>query len=208
MDLAVVVLNIAYAIYMSSSLFKDIVGLRVTLILTSIAFVAYGIVDDSLSIILWNIGFGLAHSIQLARHFNDRRQVQLSDESRRFQESLFPELDDYDFFVLWSLGQDQAFSDSVLIEEHAKVDVLMLLRSGSVTVERSGQFISTLGPGQLVGEMSFVTGNTAAGTVRAVGAVQVRAWPQSQLRALELLNPSAHSAIQQAIGRSLTRKVG
>lgn len=208
MDLAVVVLNVAYAIYMSTSLFKDIVGLRVTLILTSIAFVTYGIIDNSLSIILWNVGFGLAHSLQLARHFNDRRQIELSDESRRFQASLFPELDDYDFFVLWSLGQDKTFANSVLIEEDDTVDVLMLVRSGAVTVERSGQLVSTLGPGQLVGEMSFVTGNTAAGTVRAAGEVHVRVWPQSQVRALELLNPSAHSAMQQAIGRSLTRKVG
>ena len=63
----------------------------------------------------------------------------------------------------------------VLIEEGAPPSRLLVLVSGSVTVERDGVAFARIDtPGAVFGEMSAVLGKPATATVRAASAVEVR----------------------------------
>ena len=57
---------------------------------------------------------------------------------------------------------------ATLTTQGAPVDALYYLVSGVATIEKDGEVIAACGPGDYVGEMSFVSGNPGVGDLRAV----------------------------------------
>jgi len=82
-----------------------------------------------------------------------------------------------------------------------------LILDGVVEVDRGSEPSVRLGPGTLVGEMSFVVGGAASAAARAVGHVRLREWQHERLETLEVLNPAASRALHRFIQRDLVAKV-
>ena len=73
----------------------------------------------------------------------------------------------------------------VLIAEGEEGGKLYVLEAGQLSVERAGVALATISqPNGLVGEMSVLLGRRHSATVRAVGAVTVRAIPDARARLL------------------------
>lgn len=65
--LETVVVNLAYAVYLSASLFNGIIALRAMLVLSSIGFIVFGAVIGVPSIVAWNALFGAFNLWKLLR---------------------------------------------------------------------------------------------------------------------------------------------
>ena len=84
---------------------------------------------------------------------------------------------------------------------------MMLILEGRASVDVGGSEVGLLQRGDLVGEMSFLSGAPATATVRPLGAVRVREWDQRTLRTLETLNPTAAAAMRKRIQDNLAHKL-
>lgn len=65
--LETVVVNLAYAVYLSASLFNGVVALRAMLVASSIGFIVFGAVIGVPSIVAWNVLFGTFNLWKLVR---------------------------------------------------------------------------------------------------------------------------------------------
>jgi len=61
----------------------------------------------------------------------------------------------------------------ILFEEGGDFNALYFVKDGYLTVEKDGQSVLDLGPGQIVGEMSALTGGKRTSTIRAKTEVQL-----------------------------------
>lgn len=206
MSLSVLILNAAYVALLGSTFTRRLAPLRVMLVLASIAFIIYGIVEDIPSMVLWNIGIGSMHAFRIARDFQAQRAVALTADEAQLRDEFFPGLADFDFHVLWCMGETHTCTDEVLIHEGTVPETVGLVMDGTVIVARGGTAFRGLRRGALVGEMSFVSGTPADVDVVAQGGVTVRRWDQRQLASLDQLHPSSGRAFKELLSRDLVNK--
>jgi CRP-like cAMP-binding protein len=84
-------------------------------------------------------------------------------------------------------GTRQFKSGDAIINEGDQVDELLVVQSGMLRVVQSkrqafaAEFIGPLGPGNAIGEMSFLDGGKASATLFADGDVEVYAFSRSAI---------------------------
>jgi CRP-like cAMP-binding protein len=104
----------------------------------------------------------------------------------------------------WSEVKD----GETIIENGAKVDTLHVLHEGEAQVLTDAKEGATkLGEGDFVGEFSFVTGNEAKGTVRAISEAKLLSWRFEKLRRLFSKSPALEASFQAVVGANLVRKI-
>jgi hypothetical protein len=208
MDGSTLLLNAAYLVLVASTLTRTLVWLRGLLVLGAIGFVSYGIVTSNPTIATWNAITGSLHAVQLVRYVRARRSVALTLDDRHWHQALFPDLNAFDFYLLWSAGEEVHHTDEQLTvagKHHGRVSLIL---EGSVEVVGDGIAPVHLGPGTLIGEMSYVSGEAATRDARAIGEVRLREWDQERLDTLQHVDPTAGRAMNRFIQRDLASKLG
>lgn len=110
---------------------------------------------------------------------------------RAMLERAFPSLNSDDVAAIEERCAKRAFaSGDVIIKEGEIADGLMMICSGTVRVMRqylddlTAEFTGPLGPGDLLGEISFVDGTGASAGIVADGDVEVLVIPQQAVTAM------------------------
>jgi CRP/FNR family cyclic AMP-dependent transcriptional regulator len=92
----------------------------------------------------------------------------------------FPKLTEEERQELLDAGQVSTFNTGdVIIAEGDSVDTLMFIKSGNSRVTRTfldnlnAEFAGPLGPGEVVGEMSFIDGQGASASLIADGQTEI-----------------------------------
>ncbi len=207
MDGSTVILNVAYTILLVSTFTRTILWLRAVLICSSTAFVVYGIASGITSVAIWNALAGVLHVYQLVTYLRARRAVTVTPEDAQVHAEHFSHLDRFDFATMWSVGDTRTFQNEQMTTRGQPQDWTALILDGRVEVRRNGSVLAVLGRGDLVGELSYVSGRPASADTHAVGPVRVRSWQQAQLRTLDALNPGAGRAFHRYLLNDLAHKV-
>lgn len=179
------VLNGVYAVYVVAPLLKNELWLRILLTAAAVGFVVWGSMIDNGSVIIWISLFGAISNFAIVRLIHQRRSIQLSEELTRIKSHLLPTVPNRDFLTFWGLGTVRD-TESPLTTEGSQVEELMLILDGEVSVKRGDTEIARLGAMDIVGEMSFVTGEAASATVVPV---RLHCWSRSDLEMLGDLQP-------------------
>ena len=206
MSLAVVVLNAAYVALLASTFTRTITRLRTMLVLAAVAFVIYGLVEDIPSMVGWNIAIGSMHAWRIVRDYRQQKLVSLTPLEQSLRDDFFPDMSDFDFHVLWCMGESVQFSDELIVAEQTHPHSVSLVLDGTVVIERRGEVARGLRRGGLVGEMSYVSGQPAQVNVLARGDVTMRRWDDRQLGALEQLHPASWRGFRELMSRDLVAK--
>ncbi|HEY3899535.1 MAG TPA: cyclic nucleotide-binding domain-containing protein [Chthoniobacter sp.] len=108
-----------------------------------------------------------------------------SDPNPQSGFALLNELSDDEIGWLRKEGE-RRFCDrgTVLVKEGARIEALYMVLTGVITVTVGGvggREIAKLGPGQIIGEMSFLEDHPASATVRAVECSEVLALPRAKI---------------------------
>lgn len=205
------ILNAAYLVYVASALFKDMLRLRLVLLLSTIGYIAYGFIAELWPLVWWNIPFGLAQGYQIFLLLKRRMGVNLNEEAEAIRVLMFSELERPEFNVFWQSGYQTVYRSGDTIIEHGQVvDDLMLILEGEADVyppDHKPDNPIRLGRLRLLGEMSAVSGGTARATVTANGIVRTRNWDRAQLDKLGKDNPAIEKHALLVIGNELTRKL-
>jgi zinc transporter ZupT len=100
----------------------------------------------------------------------------------------------------------QFFHDGeVMFREGGPGDRLFFIRRGRVEIERGGEPIATLEPGDAVGEISLVTGGPRTATGRAQGAVEVLVLDRSDFERWREQCPALDTAVRDLAQTRLER---
>lgn len=203
-----IIFNFAYAMFVASGFMKTMARLRLALIGVSFVYIGWGFVADNMSAVVWNLCFGAVHTYQLIKLWAQRRSIELSVQEKDIHDRLFPDLDLIDFYTLWSMGDIRTLSaGATLIDQGAVQDTLMMIVSGSVEVVRDGESLAKLGPDDLLGERSYMTGEVASATVLAITDVEIHEWDQRRMKALVDLSTPAHESMVRYISSDLAKKL-
>ena len=84
---------------------------------------------------------------------------------------------------------------------------LLVLVKGEATVLKSGKKIATLSPGDLIGEMSFMSNKPASADVVTVGEAKVAYWSHKDLDRIHKKNNILYNKFISVIGHDLVKKL-
>lgn len=100
--------------------------------------------------------------------------------------------------------------DMVLVKEGCRIDYLYLILEGVFSVAvggANGREIAKLGPGQIVGEMSFLEDRPASATVTALEGSQVICIPRDKLEAKMRFDTAFSAHMHRALGIVTSRRL-
>ncbi len=203
-------IHITFAIYLVAYLFRDILYLRiVTVIAVSVEILYFYFLPEPLwPPIIWSLIFIAVNVYQVGVLVLERRPAVLSPSLQHLRQRLFPGLRPRELLKLADQGEWRALpAGARVLEEGAERGELLALVSGKVRVERGGEILAKLGPGHLLGEMSFLTGEALSATVIAESAVRVLAWEHEALNLFLDRHEHLRGSFQVAIGTDLVRKL-
>lgn len=124
---------------------------------------------------------------------------------------LLADLADADVDWIFRSGiEQQVIANTTLTVEGEAPDALYLVLEGLVAIRLRGlspESGGTLGPGQIVGEMSFLEGAPASATVQAVENSLLLALPRSLLEQRMQADPAFAGRLYRALARVLARRL-
>ena len=200
-DPAILFGHFTYFLLIVSMLMRRMVWLRSLAIASGVAKIIYRafLVADPVSV-FWEAIFIAVNIGQLMLIWYYEKHHRFDEHERDFASTMPPDIERRTVRRLLA-GADVRTLDkgATLTTQGAPVDALYYLVSGVATIEKDGEVIAACGPGDYVGEMSFVSGNPASATARVVKPMRVLAFDQTKLRAAI----STDSAIRRAMEASL-----
>jgi CRP-like cAMP-binding protein len=202
-----VVANIAYVLMLCAFIARDVLYLRLLLVMAQAIIAFYSWHNGVLVIAGWNVVFVAINCAMTVQILRERRAVTLPAELTALYERHFAALSPAEFLRWWHQGERQTISDQRLVSAGERPEWLYFLLSGSVSVSRRDAPITSLPAGYFVAEMSLLTGAPANADVHTAGSIDVIRWSTASLHDLRQRKPALWTKIQSAIGHDLVEKI-
>lgn len=203
-------IHVANVLLLISFLVADIVWLRLLNVAAGVAFIAFLSASPPISWagIGWNALFLSINVVQIYRLFMERRPVRLSPRELELHALAFRTLTPREFLRVLAAGTwEDAEAGATLVHEGSALDRLLVICAGAADVVAGGASVAKLGPGQLVGEMGFLTGARASASVVTAEETRYFALSTASLKALFKKHPDLRAALQAVIGSDLVSKL-
>lgn len=200
--------HIAYALLITSMLMRNMNWLRALAILAgSTSTVFYFFIGDAVSM-FWEALFTLVNAAQLLILQIENRRGKFSAEEAMFIATCLPDVERAHARKLVQLGAwTQVQEATILITENIAPAKLKFIVSGRAAVSRDGRPLGEVGPGDFIGEMSYLTGKDATATVVTTEEVHFLAFDRDRLRDHLAKNPEVRHALESSFNRNLVTKL-
>jgi CRP-like cAMP-binding protein len=131
-----------------------------------------------------------------------------SDDERLMHDTVLPTLDTSEARRLMAQGEWRiALPGAALMEENQRMPELAYIARGAAIVEMGGKLVGVCGPGDFLGEISFMSGQPASATVRVANKISYCAFDRSRLSDFLDKNPDIRSALEAGFNRNLAGKL-
>jgi hypothetical protein len=199
--------HIGYSLMLLALLARDVLWLRLLLLVAQANLSAYSWFRDIDSIAAWNAAFVLINTVWVIRILRERRAVRLPEELAAIQQRHFAALSPPEFLRFWALGERRTLAAAeALTRQGETAAALYFLLRGAVSVRQAGRELARLGVGDFVAEMSLLTGAVATADAWTDGEVELVCWPAERLKALRG-NAGLWARIQSVLGHDLVAKI-
>jgi CRP-like cAMP-binding protein len=94
-----------------------------------------------------------------------------------------------------------------LVKQGEKVEMLLLMISGSACVEVNGKAIAYCNKGDFIGEVSFISGNPASASVIATEKLRCVRWNQADLRKFLVRELEIARPLNRILGNNIINKL-
>lgn len=201
--------HIPYALLVLSMLMNDMGWLRAIAILAGVIRIinrAWFEVDPI--IVFWEVIFVAVNVGQLMILWYYARRHRFAEHEAPFASSMPSSVDRRTIRRLLKLAKlRHAEPGQTLTSEGAAVSELMFIAEGVVQIERGGTIVAVCGPGDFLGEMSFVTGGAATATAVVARPVRYLAFDQVRLHQALDSDSELKQAMDAAFNRNLVGKL-
>src|SRR4051812_11366824 len=180
-------IHLANVLLLLSFLVSDILWLRLLNVFAGLAFITYFATATPIAWapVGWNTLFLTINLAQMWRLFLERRPVRLSADELALYQAAFRSMTPREFARLISVGRwEEAAAGDELVAEGVKLDRVLVVCSGASDVVLGGARVAQVRPGQLIGEMAFLTEKATSAKVVACEPTRYLALPTEALRAL------------------------
>jgi hypothetical protein len=194
----------------ASFIAKDILILRSLFAFGTLFFFITGIITVSPVMILINFLHTTINTIQIIHILIERYSLSIPEELRAVYYDVFSIMKPKEFLSLIKLGEKITTNDTkvdFLFHEGDEQDVLILILSGEVNIEKSGRTIAKLGKHNFVGEMHFLTNKPMTADVRVIGEITYIRWHHARLHRIKVKNPMRYANILTILGQDLIQKI-
>jgi len=208
-DPAVLFGHFTYFLLIVSSLMRRMVWLRSLAVASGLAKIFYRavLVVDPVSV-LWETVFVVVNLVQLALIWYYEYHHRFTDEANHFASSMPPGVERSAIKRLLEHAELLRFDAGEVLTRHGEpVAQLMYLADGVVKIESGDRIVAVLGPGDYLGELSFLSGNPATATATVVKPVRVLAFNQAKLREAIVADPQLKRTLDSALNRNLAGKL-
>ncbi|APH73350.1 cyclic nucleotide-binding domain-containing protein [Aquibium oceanicum] len=201
--------HINYILVILSVSMSSMRWLRIFAIASGITGVLYyGFMVSDLISATWEFIFTTVNAIQLAIVLLAGRRRRHSDDERLFIETVMPTLEGNLRARMLKLARwETKEPGEVLIAEGEAAPLLVFIARGAASVEKNGKIVGVCGPGDFLGEMSFLSGKPASATVRVSNEIRCCVYEPAVLRALLQRNPQIKQALEFSFNRNLVGKL-
>lgn len=203
--------NIGFFLMFTAFLFRDVLYLRINVIISSVItlFYFYNVSSDPLwSNLTWRMLYVVANVYGIIIIFYNRRRILFNKEELYLKKSTFPSLHDAQFRQLLDIGvKVESESDETLIKQGQPVERIYMMMSGEAVVEKEGHVINSCSPGMFLGEMSFLSGEPATASVITKGHSRYIMWHQKDLKDLMNRQRGLKARLQNIFSVDLIKKL-
>lgn len=202
--------HVSYLIIAISYWLTNIYWLRITAVVgLALEIVYFRMSGGALHAgIAWDVVFILINAYQIWRLVADRRALASLAEVQLLRQGALAGFDAVQLACVLKTGAWRDFEPGTRLTEEGKpVSDLVLICDGQASVETGGEEIANLRGGTFVGEMAFLSGNTASATVTVARPTQAFVFDMARLEALARENGSVAGDLHKAIGRDLVKKL-
>jgi CRP-like cAMP-binding protein len=207
LTLGMILLNFYYIGVTIALLIKDILWLRVVLIIAGTSLISYGISTKNFIVVSWNCLFLSINIIQVIKLILERKPVKIDENIMHIYTAVFSDIRKKDFLYLWKSGKINEKENILLCEHGKKQDSLLLIIDGNAMVKKNNRKVTTLKSGQFIAEIAFITGKEATADVIAKGRIKYISWTYTQIEQIKQINPHLSSKLQFIISKDLTTKL-
>jgi CRP-like cAMP-binding protein len=168
----------------------------------------YGAIMADRVSLTWEVIFTAINIVQLSIIFLAGRFHTHDVDQKLLIGTVLPNLERSQRHKLLRLGKWQKFGPGdVLMEQGQKQPDLVFIASGAASIERDQTLIGVCGPGDFLGEMSFLTGRPASATVRVANETRCCSFDPIELKALLGRNADLRQALEEGFNRNLVGKL-
>ena len=173
-----------------------------------VGVIYYGfLVSDEISA-SWEFIFATVNAVQLAIVLMAGRRKARDEDEELLVRTVMPTLDGNLRARMLKLADWQTRQPGeVLMEEGEATPQLVFIARGAASIEKGGDIVGVCGPGDFLGEMSFLTGKPASATVRVSNEVRCCVYDAAVLRTLTKKNPAIRQALEFSFNRNLVGKL-
>ncbi len=208
LDPANLVGHIAYVFLIVSMMMRSMHWLRLFAVAAgSISAIYYFTLADYVSM-FWESLFSFVNIIQLALLAIENRRGKFTEDEKLFFESVLRNVERAHARKLIQAGKwSDVETGSILITEDTWPKRLKFIVSGHAKITLAGKQIAFVGPGDFLGEMSYLTGKAATATATALTPVRFLSFEQNQLEThLDKYSDLRHS-LEAGFNRNLVEKL-
>jgi CRP-like cAMP-binding protein len=200
--------HVSYVLLITSMLMRRMHLLRLFAISAgTFSAIYYASLGDFVSF-FWETLFTLVNAVQLLILFIENRRGRFSADEQNFIDRVLKGVERGQVRRLMKLGAwtevDEGF---LLIREDTEPSHLIYVARGSARVERRRRKVGAAGPGDFLGEMSYLTGKLATATVTAATPMHYLAFDRPGLRRHLERNPEVRHALEAGFNRNLVEKL-
>lgn len=201
--------HFTYLLLIISMLMRRMVALRLLAVASGLAKIVYRAVFvlDPVSV-LWETIFVIVNVVQLVLIWYYEHHHRFSEEHEHFARNMPADVDRSALKRLLDLSDLQRFpADAILTREGDAVTRLLYVADGIVKIEHGGRVVAICGPGDYIGELSYLSVNAASATAVVVKPVRVLSFEQSRLAAAIKVDVPLRRALESALNRNLAGKL-
>lgn len=200
--------HVAYVLLIVSMLMRNMRWLRIFAIAAgTISAIYYWTQSDYVSV-FWETIFTLVNIFQLFYIAIENSRGRFSKDERYFIETCLPGLERAQARRFVKLGAwTQVSDEAVLITEDTCPQRLKFVVDGIANITRNNKHLGKVGKGDFLGEMSYLTGQSASASVIAETTMRYLAFDRDVLKDHLTKNPEVRFALESSFNRNLVGKL-
>ena len=200
--------SLAAIFSLAAYVFSNIFWLRIFLIFAAVLYIITGLSLGLTSMAGWNSAYLLINCYHVILILYNKSTVLLPDVIKEIYKQSFTPLSTREFKKIVMTNPYHIFQkgDKIMTEGEIPNELFLLL-SGKASVIKSENEIATISSGDFIGEMSFISKQTASADVYAQNELLVAYWTHADLNKLEQRNTHIYNRFLTIVGRDLVKKL-
>jgi CRP-like cAMP-binding protein len=203
--------HLSFAVTAASLAMRDMLLLRFLGVVSGLLGISYNYFlpgGPLWLVIFWLVIFSLIHLWRIYGIFSERRAVRFSEEERELHSTIFRGFDTVEFMRLLNIAERKSFSKGYqILDENISSNNLFVIVEGKALVKRKDLAIAELGPGSVIGEISFLNGGRTTAAVYAETQLRCLSFTHEKLTDLFNRYPVMRLSMNSLISADLAVKL-